>query len=233
MNVLPPISARAENARPEYLEYLKSASWRVTRNRALMLADYRCERCNSKRDLQVHHRTYERLGHEWDQDLEVLCGGCHGDHHTIQSAKRGDPVRLFIVLAGDALNDRQVSTYSDLAEAVKTRGALLGLPYDSATVGAAVDIVLGQRPFMAAPIATSAAEVRPDPGPVNKGDALRIMVKLREDLDLPSITLKMIVTETAETRRAHEDKVRAQAAQMQRTAPRRRSVREQLEEIFQ
>lgn len=27
--------------------------------------------------LEVHHKTYERLGHERDEDLAALCWGCH------------------------------------------------------------------------------------------------------------------------------------------------------------
>lgn len=29
--------------------------------------------------LEVHHRTYERRGHERDSDLIALCWGCHED----------------------------------------------------------------------------------------------------------------------------------------------------------
>lgn len=204
----------------------------MTRNRALMLAGYRCERCDSKRDLQVHHRTYERLGHEWDEDLEVLCDACHGEHHAILRAQHGDPVRLFAVLAGQAVHDRTVTTYADLVETVKVMAARLSVPYDSATVGAAVDLVIGKRsPF--APRSTVAA-VAPETNaaPIDKGEALRIMFALRGKYDLPPIRVRMFgVTLTPEAQRAHEDKVRAQAAEMRRTAP-RQPLHERLAEIF-
>jgi hypothetical protein len=182
MDVLPPIRApRDEHARPDYLEYLKSAGWRTTRNRALQLASYRCERCDSKRDLQVHHRTYERLGHEWDQDLEVLCDACHGDHHTIEQAKRGDPVRLLAVLVGQALHARDVRTYADLAEAVKCRAARLDVPYDSATLGRAIDLVTRHRSLFAAAPTVAQTSVAAST-PINKTEALRIYASIAHEL---------------------------------------------------
>ena len=44
-------------------------------------ADYRCQVCNSPHDLHVHHRTYERVGHEDPADLTVLCMWCHDLFH--------------------------------------------------------------------------------------------------------------------------------------------------------
>jgi 5-methylcytosine-specific restriction endonuclease McrA len=40
-----------------------------------------CERCGGQDALQVHHRTYERLGAELDEDFEVLCRRCHATEH--------------------------------------------------------------------------------------------------------------------------------------------------------
>ena len=38
----------------------------------------RCERCkDSEANLELHHKTYERLGSELDSDVELLCGACH------------------------------------------------------------------------------------------------------------------------------------------------------------
>ena len=30
-------------------------------------------------DLQLHHKTYESLGHERMEDLDLLCSACHHD----------------------------------------------------------------------------------------------------------------------------------------------------------
>jgi len=63
---------------PEYRAYLQSPQWQVKRWSTLALARQRCERCKRYGVvLQVHHKTYERLGHESPADLEVLCTDCH------------------------------------------------------------------------------------------------------------------------------------------------------------
>lgn len=61
----------------EYEAYIHSLEWYVVKERAIKAARGRCQRCGAKRDLQVHHLTYERLGHELPQDLSVLCPDCH------------------------------------------------------------------------------------------------------------------------------------------------------------
>ena len=62
----------------EYLEYLKSLHWQKERRSALKRAEYRCQVCNTDDvQLEVHHRTYERLGCERPSDLFVLCENCH------------------------------------------------------------------------------------------------------------------------------------------------------------
>jgi DNA-binding MarR family transcriptional regulator len=68
--------------REEYALYLRSDHWRETRKAALKRAGHKCQLCTSNRGLQVHHRTYERLGQELPQDLTVLCATCHENFHT-------------------------------------------------------------------------------------------------------------------------------------------------------
>lgn len=34
-------------------------------------------------ELDVHHRTYERLGQEQEYDLTVLCHRCHSLFHSV------------------------------------------------------------------------------------------------------------------------------------------------------
>ena len=78
---------RRERAKRETLEgmpyedYLKTPHWYQTREDALRTARRRCQLCNSTRYLEVHHRTYERRGHELPEDLIVLCKNCHAKHH--------------------------------------------------------------------------------------------------------------------------------------------------------
>lgn len=64
-----------------YQEYINSPEWRA-RAAAVKERDGNwCRVCNSPHRLQVHHRTYERLGHEEDTDLLTMCDGCHGLFH--------------------------------------------------------------------------------------------------------------------------------------------------------
>ena len=68
-------------ARFDYEAYLKSDEWASRREFILEWADYRCQVCNSPHDLHVHHRAYERVGHEDPADLTVLCMWCHDLFH--------------------------------------------------------------------------------------------------------------------------------------------------------
>lgn len=65
-----------------YDKYLKTPHWAEKRKGALERAGSRCQVCNAEDvRLNVHHRTYARLGFEMDQDLTVLCDECHGIFH--------------------------------------------------------------------------------------------------------------------------------------------------------
>lgn len=67
----------------KYANYLQSKHWKGVRQTALERAENRCQLCNKKGKLHVHHRTYENLGQEKDSDLIVLCGSCHAKFHDI------------------------------------------------------------------------------------------------------------------------------------------------------
>lgn len=67
-----------------YQQYINSSEWRRKANAAKSRAEYRCQICNASpgvNKLHAHHRTYERLGHELDGDLTVLCEDCHKLFH--------------------------------------------------------------------------------------------------------------------------------------------------------
>lgn len=62
----------------DYNRYMGSKTWENTREKALLRANGECQRCKAWNcTLEVHHRTYERLGRERAGDLEVLCKPCH------------------------------------------------------------------------------------------------------------------------------------------------------------
>lgn len=73
---------RAELTAMGYHAYLQTAEWRELRRLHISIAEHRCDRCRRRGvPLELHHRSYERLGHEWPEDLEVLCRDCHAAHH--------------------------------------------------------------------------------------------------------------------------------------------------------
>lgn len=73
-----------------YEDYLRSAKWQRKRRAALARAEHRCQVCSGRDRLNVHHRTYERLGDERPADLTVLCETCHEIFHR---HGRLDPMR--------------------------------------------------------------------------------------------------------------------------------------------
>ena len=72
----------AELCAMPYRLYLRTPEWRRTRAAALLRAGNSCSLDVTHTDgLEVHHRTYERLGAELVTDLVVLCHACHRLHH--------------------------------------------------------------------------------------------------------------------------------------------------------
>lgn len=62
----------------EYIDYLKSSTWRKRCNQLKKQRGNRCENCQAEGvRLEVHHLNYDHLGHEQDDDLMILCEGCH------------------------------------------------------------------------------------------------------------------------------------------------------------
>lgn len=78
-----------------YNAYLQSEEWRRRRAQAIAHAGGRCQLCNEAKYLNVHHRTYERVGKERPEDLTVLCRKCHEHFHGITGGaqRRLAPVR--------------------------------------------------------------------------------------------------------------------------------------------
>jgi hypothetical protein len=102
----------------EYDTYLASPEWRERSEYMRRKANYRCHLCNDHTtNLNVHHRTYERVGREFDDDLVVLCRDCHERFH-----RKSDPTRTLQTLdalyfAINGLNDRWLADLITPAEA--------------------------------------------------------------------------------------------------------------------
>lgn len=64
----------------EYKRYISSDEWKEKSEWMKRSVGHRCQMCNRLHlPLNVHHRTYKRLGSEMPEDLIVLCRKCHED----------------------------------------------------------------------------------------------------------------------------------------------------------
>lgn len=63
-----------------YLATLSSKEFKRRKTARVKATRSHCERCGlyfPRSGLQLHHKTYERLGNELETDLELLCRECH------------------------------------------------------------------------------------------------------------------------------------------------------------
>ena len=94
-----------EAAYSRYVQYIGSAAWRQSpaRLEEIEASGRRCRLCNAdsgQDQLQVHHRTYERLYAELAEDLTTLCARCHLDVTSILRARKYEgrtPLRADVV----------------------------------------------------------------------------------------------------------------------------------------
>ena len=104
-----------------YDDYLRSGAWRALREQVFARDGGRCVLCNHAEDLEVHHRTYERLGKENLNDLTTLCRQCHDvvtDHQRRQRYTTRDlPTHKRCV---PLLPRRWSLTYKDVAHEAST-----------------------------------------------------------------------------------------------------------------
>lgn len=61
--------------------YLKSDHWHNTRELKLDFSGRFCANCQSKEQLDVHHKNYKNIFDVTVFDLEVLCRRCHNAEH--------------------------------------------------------------------------------------------------------------------------------------------------------
>jgi hypothetical protein len=66
--------------RREYAEYLRTPHWRRFRKTAAKKLERVCP-CGARTALDLHHMTYERIGHERLTDVAWLCRDCHDALH--------------------------------------------------------------------------------------------------------------------------------------------------------
>lgn len=66
-----------------YRTYIDSTAWFRKRRERLEIDGHRCQgfMCFRTDCLEVHHKTYERIGDERMEDLITLCESCHEIQH--------------------------------------------------------------------------------------------------------------------------------------------------------
>lgn len=69
-------------AKIDYENYIQSDAWKAKAEAAKKRSGG-CAVCMRRTNLEVHHRTYTRLGHEWPSDLCVLCRPHHRLFHGL------------------------------------------------------------------------------------------------------------------------------------------------------
>ena len=177
MEMIPTVRApRDSAARAFYLAYLRTPAWRQRRNRSLRLAGFKCERCGSKREFEVHHKSYERLGAELDSDLEVLCSSCHDGHHHDEGVQ--SHTALYVNLVADVVRLEPDLVGADLMEAVKARAARLQIPYRADRLALAVDVVFGRRKAINVPTAVGVETGTDWANKIGKAEAVSICRQL-------------------------------------------------------
>lgn len=71
-----------------YAQQLRHPNWQRRRLERLAVADFQCDNCGAiDITLHVHHPRYVRGRMAWeysDDELQVLCEGCHGEHHAAE-----------------------------------------------------------------------------------------------------------------------------------------------------
>lgn len=72
----------------EYIAYMNSPEWKSVRQKAFVAHGRKCQCCGATKNLEVHHRHYDTLGHERVEDLEVLCVACHDEAHEEREDER-------------------------------------------------------------------------------------------------------------------------------------------------
>ena len=84
VNRLRALLLEAYRAMP-YAEYLQTDHWQEVRALALRRRlGQGCVLCGGDGGglpFHVHHSRYTRLGHEWPEDLVILCAFCHNLFH--------------------------------------------------------------------------------------------------------------------------------------------------------
>ena len=194
--------------RMPYHAYLQTPEWKRRRNRALARASWRCEQsaCTSTESLEVHHRRYDHLGAELDDDLCVLC---YGHHHGLHA--RAERLRqLHWRVIRDVINSGAFESFADFVEAVKVRFHAARIPVDPYALNDLLGVSL-REVALDAPDHPTRVTVADDPAHISEADAHALLAEL-DLLDLvppPMPSVRELSAEEILERRWHADQRKA------------------------
>jgi hypothetical protein len=77
----------------EYKRYLRSNAWAMRKNAYYKRFNRQCAACGIWKRIQLHHVSYDNLGHEPDQDLVPLCYKDHRNAHRAHQSGRFKDLR--------------------------------------------------------------------------------------------------------------------------------------------
>lgn len=66
----------------DYNEYINSEMWQQAREYALKRDGYKCVKCGSAKNVQVHHLVYKNIPYEKPGDIVTICKECHKKIHA-------------------------------------------------------------------------------------------------------------------------------------------------------
>lgn len=68
--------------RARYIRHLNSSEWYDLKKKVMERSGGACEGCRDYLIEEIHHLTYEHMGHEFLWELVGVCGKCHGRYHN-------------------------------------------------------------------------------------------------------------------------------------------------------
>jgi len=77
----------------EYKTYLRSDAWKEKRLVVLERANFKCENCGDRNNLEVHHKNYDSIFNERIDDLVCMCNFCHSEEH-LKTVKKFNPTPI-------------------------------------------------------------------------------------------------------------------------------------------
>ncbi len=192
--------------RMPYHAYLQTPEWKRRRNRALARASWRCEQrdCTSTEQLEVHHRRYDQLGAEPDEDLCVLC---YGHHHGLHA--RAERLRqLHWRVLRDVINSGPFESFADFIETVKLRFHALRIKVDPYALDEMLGVSL-REVAIDAPNHPTRVSVEESPAHISEAEARAILADLNVRPGLTMTAVRQLSDEEIAERHWRADQRKA------------------------